>query len=380
MTVDDQGVLLFRGEPYRGIGVNYFNAFQRRLLNPEDLSYREGFKVLAQYEIPFVRMMAGGFWPYEWELYRKDRERYFEWMDDVVRVASDVGIGIIPSLFWWYPCVPDLAGEPVKAWGNPDSATQAFMREYVEAMVTRYRDEQAIWAWEFGNEYNLSSDLPNAMDHLPWVRPDWGTPVSRGEDDVLTGEALIAALKGFGEAVRRHDTVRPITSGHAILRSSSWHQRRELSWKRDSREQHVSETLELHPDPINMLSTHVYPEALSERYFGRDGIGFQDLLGAAIEASSTSRKPLFVGEFGSPAGKTEEEIAEARKAFEALLAAVVESGVPLAALWVFDYAPQEDQWNVRADNALLHRLEAVRDVNRKLKARVPETEQPKVSP
>ena len=61
LRIDAQGTLLRNGEPYRAIGINYFNAFLRRLNNPDDTSYREGYAQLAEYNIPFVRFAACGF-------------------------------------------------------------------------------------------------------------------------------------------------------------------------------------------------------------------------------------------------------------------------------------------------------------------------------
>ncbi|MBM4040246.1 MAG: hypothetical protein FJ290_17205, partial [Planctomycetes bacterium] len=43
LTVARDGTLLHEGKPFRGIGVNYFDAFYRTLRNPADVSYREGF-------------------------------------------------------------------------------------------------------------------------------------------------------------------------------------------------------------------------------------------------------------------------------------------------------------------------------------------------
>ena len=45
------------------MGANYFNMFQRTLKNPSDKSYEKGLSQLAIACIPFVRFMAGGFWP-----------------------------------------------------------------------------------------------------------------------------------------------------------------------------------------------------------------------------------------------------------------------------------------------------------------------------
>ncbi|MDY0169458.1 MAG: hypothetical protein RBS80_23150 [Thermoguttaceae bacterium] len=58
LMVDDEGTLLLAGRPFMGMGIQYQNCFQRRLLDPEDTSYRQGFEELASYGIPFVRLMA----------------------------------------------------------------------------------------------------------------------------------------------------------------------------------------------------------------------------------------------------------------------------------------------------------------------------------
>nr|HQH53191.1 hypothetical protein [Candidatus Hydrogenedentota bacterium] len=101
LSVSKEGVLLKDGQPYRGIGVNYFNAFLRRVQNPQDTSYREGFKTLSGKGIPFARFAACGFWPVEWRLYREDKEAYLKLLDDVVRTAEEAGVGLIPSMFWF---------------------------------------------------------------------------------------------------------------------------------------------------------------------------------------------------------------------------------------------------------------------------------------
>ena len=72
-----QGQLLLRGKPYRGMGVNYFSLFYRTLKNPADASYRRGLAKLSKANIPFVRFMACGFWPVDWDLYQHDKKAYF---------------------------------------------------------------------------------------------------------------------------------------------------------------------------------------------------------------------------------------------------------------------------------------------------------------
>ncbi len=48
LAVRNDGVSLKDGRPYRGIGVNYFDALARTLKDQEDTSYEAGFRVLAE--------------------------------------------------------------------------------------------------------------------------------------------------------------------------------------------------------------------------------------------------------------------------------------------------------------------------------------------
>ena len=203
LSVNAQGVLVKDGRPFRGIGVNYFDAFSRHLLDPSDTSYEAGFAALARARVPFVRLMGCGFWPVEQKLYQVHREEFLRRFDDVVRAAERHHIGLIPSLFWNVATVPDLVGEPVSAWGDPRSKTQAYMRAYVKDLVTRCRRSPALWGWEFGNEFNLGADLPNAAEHRPPIVPGLGTPARRSEKDEWSYETIRTAFAAFARTVRR---------------------------------------------------------------------------------------------------------------------------------------------------------------------------------
>lgn len=360
LTVSRAGVLLRGGKPWRGIGVNYFDAFARTLKNPEDTSYEAGFETLEEHGIPFARFMACGYWPVEWRLYQTDRDAYFRRLDRVVKSAEKRGIGLIPSLFWHFPTVPDLVGETVNQWGNPQSKTIAFMRQYTREMVRRYRASPAIWGWEFGNEFNLAADLPNAAEHRPPIVPDLGTPKTRSAQDEITHDVMRTALREFAREVRRHDKRRPIFSGNAFPRPSAWHQKAELSWKQDTPEQYAEMLLGDNPDPMDTLTVHLYPD--DEKRFGRT-VPFLQLLRVSLEAGRKAGKALFVGEFG--VGQTTGEEAVQQR-FTEMLDAIVESGTPLAALWVFDYAGQDDTWSVTATNRRAYQLKALQESNRQL--------------
>ena len=335
------------GRTYRGLGVNYFDCFLRTLQKGDDTSYDAGFATLAQKDIPFARFCATGFWPKDLRLYQTNRAEYFRRLDGVVNSAQKHGVGLVPSLFWFYSCVPDLVDEPMDQWANPKSKTQAWMREYVREVVTRYRDHPTIWAWEFGNEYSLPANLPNAKEHRPAVHPSLGTAAKRSERDDLTFDMMRAAFAAFATEVRKYDSHRLVITGDSFLRPSAWHQEHEGSWKKDSPEQFAEMLRKVNPDPINAISVHVYDHD-------------DQRLAMAMAVSRQINKPLFVGEFGVP-GNSPEQTAKFRR----LLQSIVEHDIPLAALWVFDLSNQKD-FNVTATNARSWQLDLIAETNKKL--------------
>lgn len=371
LGVAPDGTVLLDEKPFRGVGINYFDAFLRRIHTPEDTSYREGFKELASFHIPFVRFACGGFYASEWKKYRENREAWFTWLDDVVASAHANGIGLIPSVFWWYAGIPDLMGEPIDQLGNPSSKTVAFIRQYTQDLVSRYRDHPAIWAYEFGNEYNLMADLPNAMEQLPVAHPPLGTPEKRTARDVVTSAMVLEAMRAFAEAARSADPKCLLTSGHAILRPSQFHQRTKGTWGKDTREQHRQEWLYTHPDPYTLISTHLYPEA-KQGYFGEACCSYLVHLQLVQEVARSVGKAVFLGEFG--VGDIEQQQGQdaAQKEFYTLLHAIEASGVPLAALWVYDFAWQEETYNITTTNGRRYQLEALRDINQRLRSKMPE--------
>jgi len=352
VTVDAEGRLTKDGRPLRAIGVNYFSAFLRTLKSADDKSYDAGFAALAEHKIPFARFAATGFWPADMKLYREDKAAYFQRMDAVVKSAEQHGVGLVPSLFWQLAMVPDLVDEPCGQWGNPASKTHEFMRMYTREVVTRYKDSPAIWGWEFGNEYNLAADLPNAASHRPQIVPKLGTPESRSARDEITHEILRTALSEFAREIRRHDPYRFITSGNSISRASAWHNWKERSWKPDTPEQFAEILAFENPDPLNVISIHAYGEALEK-------------IPAAAEAAGGLKKPLFIGEFQVQSAAPE----AIQPAFRNVLERIENSSAAIAAVWVYDFSPQDKEFNVTTTNARAWQLKAIAEANRRLAGR-----------
>ena len=352
LSVSTNGVLLLDGRPYRGFGVNGYDLFARTLSDASTTNQLDAFFLpLARRGIPFVRFAACGYWPNDWGLFQTNRSAHFARMDAVVEAARRHRIGLIPSFFWHGPTLSDLAGEPFSAWGSTNSATHGRMHEYTSEMVRRYRDNPAIWAWEFGNEHNLPADLPNAADHRPSVAPSLGTPEKRTAADEISLEQFRTGLKAFAEEVRRLDPTRALLSGNAFPRISAWHQEHGRTWTRDTPEQFAKAFAADHPGPVDVLSGRLYEESDLSR------------LGLAMAASRNLRKPLFVGEFGVPGPLT----SETRRRFQEMLAHLESEQVPLAAFWVYGYPGQEADWNITDTNGRAALLDDLAAAHRRLR-------------
>lgn len=347
LRVSSAGQLQLEGRPFRGIGVNYYDAFVRSLASKPPRDIEPAFHALATNGIPFVRFAACGYWPADWALYRTNRSEYFARLASVVKIAEKHRIGLIPSLFWHQATISDLVDEPLDQWGNPSSRTIAFACTYTREVVTRFKASPAIWAWEFGNEFNLPADLPNAAQHRPPVHPSLGTARSRTTRDELTHAMMRVAITEFAREVRRHDPHRLIISGNALPRPTAWHQMHEKSWRRDSSSQWREMLLADNPAPLQSLSGRLYTT--------------NDLacLPWAVDAARASKQPLFIGEFGVSGALT----AESTQQFRAWLEAIEAHRVPLAALWVYDFDGQSADWNVTFDNSRAPLLRQIAERN-----------------
>ena len=376
LSVSAEGVLVKDGRPYRGLGVNYFSAFNRMLREPQDVANttcREGFKVLAEHQVPFARIPMCGFYPVNFRLYQSDREEYFRLMDRVVKAGEENHVGIIASLFWWYPAVPDLVGEPMDQWGNPRSKTHAFMRQYITDVVMRYKDSPAIWGWEFGNEFTLSGDMPNAADLLPWIKPEVGTPTTRGKRDIVTSQMIQTAHAEFAKTVRQLDPYRIISTGNAAPRPCAWHNSHENNFTSDTLAQYAEILLRDNPDPMNVISIHVYSDvdnrtgdSWNDKFFADRKVSLFDMIKECNVIAQKAKKPLFLGEFGSivdeRGGKEDRQRQETIQFFQAIESA----GIPLAAIWNFDRDWETEDCNIKDTNEHAYMLDLIRETNQRI--------------
>ena len=212
LRVNAAGVLTRNGTAYRGIGVNYYDAFIRALRNPQDDSYRAGFSKLGANNIPFARFAAGGYTANDFQLYLTDKGAYFRLLDGVVQSAEKSNVGLIASLFWSIGAVSDVVGEPRERWGDANSKTRQFMRSYARDVVSRYSGSPAIWGWEFSNELSLPVDLPNPP-----------RDAGRVAERAMSFATFKSAALDFAQVVRSIDSRRILLTGNSLPRASAYH-------------------------------------------------------------------------------------------------------------------------------------------------------------
>jgi hypothetical protein len=296
LTVNSAGLLTRHGTAYRGIGVNYYDAFLRVLRDPEDTSYTKGFRELGAHGIPFARFAACGYWPIDYSLYLRDKKTYFLRMDGVVHAAEQAHVGLIPSLFWYVTAISDLAQEPRNQWGNPNSKTRQFMRTYTREFVTRYVASPAIWGWEFSNEVPLALDLPDPQNHLPPIARQFGTPATRSLRDTLTFPDFKSAALDFADTVRSIDHSRILLTGNALPRPTAYHHSMHLGNVRDTEAEFARMLLRDNPDPYRLLCLHG-GVSNPTGYFADHKVSYAQLLQACIRIGRSAGKPVYVEEF-----------------------------------------------------------------------------------
>ena len=352
----EDGQLMRGGEEFKAMGINYCSSFLNLLKDKEEREFVEGFRILKEdYDIPFIRFNAGAFAHSGWKLYTDNPEEYFRRMDLLVKAAEKENLGLIPSLFWYVVTMPDLAGEPLSALGDPNSKCRTFMRKYIRDVVGRYKDSPAIWGWEVGNEWMLFVDLPKYA-HLPPNKI--GSKEKRTKADKMLRPMLHNAYVDFYNTVREIDPNRIIVTGDSIPRPTAWHNRNKDSWGSDTKEQWLETFRSDTPACYEVASFHLYAEA-EKGYFKKKDLPIETVVSVIAQDCKKNKKIVWCGELGMPNNtKTEKEM------FFRMINAVEESNIELSAIWNFKPTGKfQKDWDISPTNERSYMLDAVKAYN-----------------
>lgn len=361
-TTTDSGrpvpVLCLGRKPYRATGVNCYDLFNGTVTyDDKDSAFRfdpsHAYATLDRLKaegVPVVRFNCGMYYDTELPAVIEYGEQYFATLKKIAEYAETCRIGLIPSLFWHFAAVPRYFGETYRSWGRDTSRTLEFMKTYTRRVVETLQGCKSIFAWEFGNEFNLEADLPNWQEIYKTEDPD----NRKSADDVQH------AYKTFVQTVRTVDTTgRLICSGNAALRPSQYHQYVENSWTVDTPQQYAEITRKLNPDGMRSVSEHIYD--LKRKVGPYDSLlDLDGQLALARDAAHSMGKIYYVGEF---AGVLPSE-ADYRIFYDAFLRA----GVPLSLVWNFSMKGNiEHSFTAESDRGK-YIFALIREYNEKLNA------------
>lgn len=312
--VEADGTITVGGKPFYGVGVNFYDGFNRYAGARPSISSEDTIKNIAKAEIPFMRVAFSAYRAQGVQAYLESPRTYFKYMDQFVAWANENKVGIVASLFWsissgWTPTVEGAVDKDI---GNPDSALMKVMLQYTRDVVTRYKDNPAIWGWEIANEVNLSTDT--------------GSSSKLSLKDVQSFYSAIA-----GE-IRKYDSYRMISNGDATYRKEQYNLSNGKGWVQDTEEEFRQIVPQFAPGQVDAISCHPY-SADYERY--NRPFTIEEEMKTMVSIAKSNKKALFVGEFGvGDAASCDSP--EAPAYFKRMLAAIKDSGVQLAAVWNMD--------------------------------------------
>lgn len=352
LTKDACGKLYLGKKPFSGYGVNSFSAVTHYIDANSSATYEQQFILLKKYDIPFVRVNFGGYWPEYYWRFDKDPDAMLEKMHHVVDCAEKYQIGLVCSLLWYDGAISFHVGEKRSAMGDPNSKTTEYTKNYVATIVNEFKDSPAVWAWELGNEYNLDADLcDKALKNFVPQGP--ATPAVPSGYDFYTSEELVTYMKMVGEEIRKYDSRRIISAGHGDMRNASKalhdaavaHDENHLwdnDWTNDTLEDFYNMCAYYTPDPFDAMCFHIQHAEKDQdgivSYIDnwcrfKTSVTTKEYLEAYLVAAKKENKVLYFGEMGDLLWK--ETAPDAVEYFQSLVDLCVETGVDLASTWQF---------------------------------------------
>ena len=334
------GVMWLGNEKMYDAGVNCYDLFNQCFAD----GYRAdkakaALDVLSAYNVKVVRFNCGGYSSSFIHDYYANIDAYVRLLGEIAAYAETLEIGLIPSFFWLHHAVPDYFDEPIRSWGKEDSQTVGFLRSYTEKVVCALKDYKSVFAWEFGNEFNLSCDLPNAAELVPAL-PVGSKREKRTEEDYLSVTDVNFALQQFSSTIHRFDdTGRMITSGNATLRPSQYNQWFNGTWKQDSVLEFKKITGMFTPDGVDTVCEHVY--FTSQTTFEKE-LSLSEYLQYATANAKALDKAYFIGEWGGGSSEQRSYYWDIGKAF-------IDAGVQLALLWNYNLKEGSIEYSFSAE-------------------------------
>ena len=352
----DGAKLTLDGREYRAIGMNCPDLFAsyagifyhlRQCFGTQEAAKQAMIGAMHEAEknrIAFLRFYASGFWPKDMRLYFDAPQQYWARMDELLSLCRKHHVRLVPSIFFHIYLWPMICGEDYRTIADPGSKTYRAMHKYATELVSRYKDDANILAWELSNEVFLTADLNMAGRDAaaPQTMLSPTTKTKLTVNDSLTTATILKFYGDMTAHIRRIDRSHLVTSGDAGPRTTSVSLRENFTtpvWTQDTLRQNLASLLTSQPEPLDLVSLHHYGSLTKNDE--RENLGLTNSLEALrrrIRCCHAARRPVFVGELGNtePTLRDDREAGYVRAAIDLIEA----EGGSLAAVWA---------WHLRLD-------------------------------
>jgi len=298
--------LYLGGKPFRAVGVNKYDLSVQFVQGGRERDKAiQAINEAADQGFSVIRFTPSGFFPaHLWPWGSAD---YWGRMDEVFSTAQTAGIRLLPCLVGQSYLFADLAGEAVRDQiVDRDSRARQYIDLYISQFVNRYRDHEALLCWELWCELNLGADLefsrPYGYEDPLSHAPEMGTAPIRIRRDNYTTEQYIPLIRELAEMVRRIDPAHLIASGHSIPRHAAQHLRLTVGdMTEDSLDEAETYITDTHPDPIDIITIHLYPFFSDHLRFGITDSDSASVLRLLKQICDRIGKPAILEETGGQA-------------------------------------------------------------------------------
>ena len=354
LKLQDRTHLMLGKVPYRNIGVNIPDLFER-FLRGDDTSALRALNDAHNAGVHFVRLWGTTWSPDDFSGFETDRAHWFAAFDRMLQAADTSDIALIPSLLFNIHMLPQYVGksgtknsgsggspETLAQYLTPGTRSNDLALAYVSAFATRYQNDPRVLFWEIGNEYNLEADLSTRVN-------------GRAPGDVVTSDQVQAFLTQIARRLHSLDKHHYVTSGNAEMRPSASHLRAAMlagrlnghtldfapDWTSDSYADYCDMLALFNPPAVDIISVHQYPpepdsilNPKGASWLIEDGEHALRFPWTQYAAESL-HKPLFIGEVGQKLVSDGKEI-DAPWLMD-FLKRTQSSEAPLVALWSWEY-------------------------------------------
>ena len=262
-------------------------------------------------------------------------QEYDRMVDDIerlnLRAVLSIGTGqwhLVANAL--HPGLNETANDCVR---NRSSMSYSLQSQYFHDIVTRYRGRPGILAWELGNELNLQTNLP---------------PPFCGDKQCFNTSEMVAFTQDLCKIIRALDPNRPISSGFSMPRPSAWHQEHcpltgpcpadphSGYWTTDTEEQ-FRENLRIQNTAVDWWSVHLYKHRDKHGcYFDKKScVRGGAVVTIAAEEAASSRKALYVGEYGGPHPNYTGPTSYDQEFPSQILKVQVSQPIPLTTIWAW---------------------------------------------